>query len=99
MKIFNGRVIARPTWDRAHEENLIKRHFGVVQMPAGKTVVLLQVVGRQNLPMKDQVLKTGRVLLYQIDYSVAKLLTLLIPMGASQLIRRVLHPYRHDVFP
>ena len=54
IKIFYRRVVARPTRDRTHEENLIESHFGVVGMASRETVFLFQIQWREDLAVQNQ---------------------------------------------
>src|SRR4026209_3033043 len=49
IKIFYRRVVARPTRDRTHEENLVESHFSVIDMASREPVFRFQIQWREDL--------------------------------------------------
>src|ERR1044071_1911573 len=97
-KIFDGCPIARPTGNRAHEKDLIERHFGVIKISLADTVFRFEVKRRENLAVQNGSFESRRVFFDGIDPGVTQSVALLLPIAVAQMIGRRLHPDRHDVF-
>src|SRR5439155_17025885 len=91
--------VPRPTRDGSKDEGLVQGHLPVVDVAFRQAEPLLQVDRREDLPVEDQALQAGYVLLENGCRAVGEFLALRAPLAAPQRKRSVLHEDRHHVLP
>src|SRR5215471_3078552 len=92
IKILDRRAIASPARNWSHKEDLVEAHFSVVNTPLAEAKGLLQIDGRQNLPVQDGIFETRCVALDDIHDHLSQVIPLSVPAAIAQVIGGVLHP-------
>ena len=54
IEIFNRSLVRGPAGNRAHEEDLIQRHFGMIGMALRQFIGLFEIKRREHLPIEDR---------------------------------------------
>src|ERR1700678_3710609 len=98
VKLLNRRAIARPSRRGTQKEKLLERKFALKNISFGQSSRALDIQRRDELFADDQALQIRRVLRNRVDDRVAKSLALLVPRATGQLVRRILHETRKNMF-
>src|SRR5581483_2136779 len=91
VQVLNGRVVARPVEQGPHCKELVEGKLAVINMAAGETVCVLEILRSNDLVMEDHLRQVRSVLGQCLDHSVTERNPLAVPAPALELVRRVLH--------
>src|SRR5579862_5690575 len=96
IQMLDRRAISRPVEQRTHGEELVKRKFSVEDLPAGHSILLLEIARRDDLVRQNEFRQIWRVLCECLNDCLTERFALLLPV-ALQFVRRVLNVDRHHV--
>src|SRR5262249_49148353 len=92
-------TILRVPGHRPVEQELIERELPLKDVTFRQTDLALDIDGRADFRVQDQVPEIGAVPRNSIDHGVAeRLAARVIPLAIRQLIGTILYKYRHVVF-
>src|SRR3954470_6261690 len=97
-QILNRRLVLRPPRHRARKEQLLERQLALEDVAFRQTELAFEIEWRHHLPMQNDVADVRCILGDRLDHRVAERLALVVPSPRRQLVRRVLHEARQNVF-
>src|SRR5439155_4352164 len=97
IEIFNWSAVVSAAENGAEGEELIQRVFAMKDVSAAETVGLLQIEGRDDLAVNDQVGEVRGVGRKGSNHGIAELVAAGIPASVFQFIRSILNMDGHHV--
>src|ERR1700674_3120791 len=91
VQVLNWHAVPGPIKQRTHGKELVERKFTVENVASRESVGIFQILRRDDLVRQNQFRKPRGVLRQRPDNSVAQRDALAVPIGALQLVGRVLH--------